>query len=479
MFKYKELFKIKNLKGIVISIVIFLVILNLSIVSAKVTNNINLNNVGITYENGDLLNISTDSNEINNANNEYEKFTKENRKINTNYVTSKTLLNIQQDNIQQEQVLNKKTEELEKGYEITIDDIDPIYIDNLDYVNWAEDVIVRVLLPTDSLYSIYKSSGTVPTFTYKDKIYSNVSIYNKVHIEKRFVPNTKVIKSKEDFLYYILHGDEKKKKDKLTDKNSIKKIQKKYKLTDEELSLNNPGIKQNQLEYDGHEIIVNKLTPLIKYTYLMEETKEEVIPFKVEKKYVKSMAKGEYKIIENGEDGKSYVTYRNVIVQGKVQNQFKIKNHILIRPKNEKRNVGTHYVPGVGTGHWGWPSSGTKAGITNPFGGWAIAGTSFHTGTDIQSWYGAPVYAADNGVVTESGYDPYVFAGLSVGLNHNNGYTTRYCHLSRTVVNVGDTVEKGQIIGYEGSTGATTGEHLHFSIKYNGQYFNPMTLVFE
>ena len=64
--------------------------------------------------------------------------------------------------------------------------------------------------------------------------------------------------------------------------------------------------------------------------------------------------------------------------------------------------------------------------------------------------------------------------GLCVYLDHGNGYSTRYGHMSQVLVNVGDVVQKGQVIGYVGSTGDSSGPHLHFEIRINGVAQDPM-----
>jgi len=117
-----------------------------------------------------------------------------------------------------------------------------------------------------------------------------------------------------------------------------------------------------------------------------------------------------------------------------------------------------------GTGNFGWPVSGR---ITQKF--W-----SHHPGIDIGAPKGTPVYAADSGYVVTAGWDQErVSYGFMILINHGNGYITRYAHLSAFNVEVGDSVKKGQIIGRVGSTGNSTGPHLHFEIIKNGERRNP------
>lgn len=97
--------------------------------------------------------------------------------------------------------------------------------------------------------------------------------------------------------------------------------------------------------------------------------------------------------------------------------------------------------------------------------------SSFHTGVDIIASPGTPVMAAAGGVVTTVAYVQEY--GNIVDVDHDNGLTSRYAHLSRSLVKVGDVVMKGQVIARVGSTGRTTGPHLHFEVREKGIPLNP------
>jgi len=125
-----------------------------------------------------------------------------------------------------------------------------------------------------------------------------------------------------------------------------------------------------------------------------------------------------------------------------------------------------------GTGVIAWPLKGR---ITSRYGYrrhplWG--GRSFHTGLDIAAKYGTPIKAADSGEVIFSGWwDGY---GKAIVVDHGKGITTVYAHLSRIYKKVGSGVAKGQTIGLVGSTGYSTGPHLHFEVRKNGKHRNPM-----
>jgi murein DD-endopeptidase MepM/ murein hydrolase activator NlpD len=87
---------------------------------------------------------------------------------------------------------------------------------------------------------------------------------------------------------------------------------------------------------------------------------------------------------------------------------------------------------------------------------------------------GSPVAASEAGRVVFVGGNPCCSYGYHVIIDHGNGYETLYGHLSDFAVGMDQTVERGAIIGYSGNTGRSTGPHLHFEIKRNGAYQNPM-----
>jgi len=95
----------------------------------------------------------------------------------------------------------------------------------------------------------------------------------------------------------------------------------------------------------------------------------------------------------------------------------------------------------------------------------------FHAGIDIAGPDGTNIYAADTGIVS-LGYDQYGYGNYIV-LTHGNGYSTLYGHLSGFNVSDGQTVQRGDVIGFEGSTGNSSGPHLHFGVMLNGSWVNP------
>lgn len=105
--------------------------------------------------------------------------------------------------------------------------------------------------------------------------------------------------------------------------------------------------------------------------------------------------------------------------------------------------------------------------------GWRRSG--FHTGIDYAATYGTPIYAAEDGVVTCAQWSGNY--GYLVKIQHSGGFETRYAHCSRFAVSVGDEVKKGDVISYVGSTGNSTGPHVHLEIRFEGKSIDPETLI--
>ena len=100
----------------------------------------------------------------------------------------------------------------------------------------------------------------------------------------------------------------------------------------------------------------------------------------------------------------------------------------------------------------------------------------FHEGVDMSAYTNTPIYAARSGKVTRAAYQDGG-AGYYVNINHGDGFSSIYMHMTRYIVSSGQYVEQGQVIGYVGSTGLSTGPHLHFGIAKNGIYVNPMQYI--
>ncbi len=125
-----------------------------------------------------------------------------------------------------------------------------------------------------------------------------------------------------------------------------------------------------------------------------------------------------------------------------------------------------------------WPLKGVHGVITTRF-GWTINPFTnlgyLHQGVDIAWGVGTPIVAAANGVVVQTGYNEVL--GNYVTIQHKYGFVTRYLHMLRVETHAGVHVNRGDVIGYLGSTGLATGPHLHYEVHLGGNYLDPMNFL--
>ncbi len=151
--------------------------------------------------------------------------------------------------------------------------------------------------------------------------------------------------------------------------------------------------------------------------------------------------------------------------------------------------AGGAYIPGVSSGEFDiskfggtpsadshypsiWPVNGV---VTSPY-GLRWGGTDFHPGIDIANDMGTPIIATADGIVEYAGWNSGGYGNM-VDINHGNGIMTRYGHASQVVVVSGQAVKRGQLIAYMGSTGFSTGPHVHYEVHINGQRVNPISYL--
>jgi murein DD-endopeptidase MepM/ murein hydrolase activator NlpD len=123
------------------------------------------------------------------------------------------------------------------------------------------------------------------------------------------------------------------------------------------------------------------------------------------------------------------------------------------------------FIAGVG-GKFIWPTQGIITQYP----------VSYHMAVDIANASAPPVAAGDSGVVSYSGCLKYGY-GCHIIIDHPEGFQTLYGHMQALYANVGDKVARGQVIGRMGSTGRSTGTHLHFEIRKNGVLLNPLSFL--
>lgn len=176
--------------------------------------------------------------------------------------------------------------------------------------------------------------------------------------------------------------------------------------------------------------------------------------------------------------------YNDKLQEEEVSRQASIQASIQESIEESRRNEATQPTssgstdPNVDVDGIRWITPVAYSYVSSPFGyRWhPVTGEwAMHNGVDLPASKGTPIYATRSGYVTIATY--HRTAGNYVTINHQDGYSSVYMHMTRYVVSKGEYVKAGQLIGYVGSTGRSKGDHLHFGISYNGSYVNPMDYI--
>ncbi|SDM41651.1 M23 family metallopeptidase [Sediminibacillus halophilus] len=244
----------------------------------------------------------------------------------------------------------------------------------------------------------------------------------------------------------------------------------KYDMDIDDLLELNPELTEESVLQIDQDIHVAKREPYLQVIVSEETEKEEAIPYEKEVKESDSLYKGESEVKQEGEEGSKQVRYAVKKVNGQVSEQKMLEETTTKEPTDEIVVKGTKVETSHGSGSLQWPAVGGT--ITSQMGHrWGKQ----HKGIDIAGVSNRSILAADNGVVVSAGFNSGGY-GNKVVIDHQNGYRTVYAHLASIRVKTGQTVAKGSKIGVMGSTGDSTGVHLHFEVYKNGALQNPANL---
>ncbi len=340
-----------------------------------------------------------------------------------------------------------------------------------------QDKIVACLASAeqaDSVLAKYKEHFAKPS---EKNIVSSSEFVEEVNkVAVKVQPSE--IKSVDDAINLLLKGDAVETTYTVQKDDSWWLIARKNQMLTNEVLAGNPGFTDNTVIKPGQKIKIVKVEPYL--TVLAKGTKvvNEVIPFDVETKTSSQIAYGKTVVQQTGKDGEKSVTYNYVEQNGKTVEKQVVKEEVISKSIKQiiakgPSNRATVYV-GTSRG------SGNVAGLQWPISGpitsyYGYRSSGFHSGLDIDGVTGQPYAAAASGTVVFSGWDGGY--GYCIMIDHGNGVATRYGHSSKLLVGVGDTVSKGQTIGLVGSTGNSTGSHLHFEVIINGSTVNPLNYL--
>lgn len=237
----------------------------------------------------------------------------------------------------------------------------------------------------------------------------------------------------------------------------------------------NPGLTENSVLSLGSQVKLTKAEPLVDVECVYTKTVRGVIEFKTELVEDTKLAAGQTKVKQEGQNGEKEVVYRFRTLNGVKVGQETLGTKVIKEPVTKIVASGTRaYLASRGsTGSSGssgsysggslrWPTTATR--ISQGYRGG-------HRALDIDGNTGDPVYASAAGTVSFAGWSGGY--GKCILIKHGNGMTTRYAHCSSLSVSAGDTVSAGTVIGKVGSTGRSTGSHLHYEVIVNGTARNP------
>jgi murein DD-endopeptidase MepM/ murein hydrolase activator NlpD len=297
----------------------------------------------------------------------------------------------------------------------------------------------------------------------------DVSLSDKVSVTEEKVSPDKLITAEEG-LKLLEKGTLEEKKHKVNDTDVLSKVAAEYNLTLEDLLAMNPSLKDEDVIKPGDELNVKEYKPFTNVLVKEEVSKKEAIAYETEVIEDSSMFKGDKKTKQEGKDGQKLLNYIVFKENGNEVKRETTKDETLTEPVKEIIVKGTKVVPSRGNGSLAWPAVGgyvsSKLGTR-----WG----KMHKGIDIARPSDRTIKAADNGKIVSAGNSGAY--GNKVEIDHGNGMITAYAHLDSISVSVGQTVSQGQKIGVMGSTGRSTGVHLHFEVYQNGKLKNPLDYV--
>ena len=277
--------------------------------------------------------------------------------------------------------------------------------------------------------------------------------------------------SEEEMVDLLCTSGEKETVHKVVAGDTLHSIAKKYDVWEDQLLADNNGINSKKLEV-GSNIIVKQQAPVLTYEVVEKITYDKVIEHKVEEQKSADIYEGMTETQQAGSDGLSEITARVTLQNGKKVEEEDLVTTVKEEPVTEVVLVGTkERPPTVGSGKYIWP---LKDSFTQTSGFGSRWGRQ-HKGIDLAVSVGTTVYAADGGTVVEAQYSGSY--GNVVMIDHQNGQETRYAHNSKLLVKKGDKVYQGQPIAKSGNTGRSTGPHVHFEIRFNGEPRNPLNYL--
>lgn len=325
----------------------------------------------------------------------------------------------------------------------------------------------KIKASLSSILSKYSTGNSSDVVEFVDKVEVKEGLYLKSGIinEDEFI--NKISGDKQvDAYYTVIKGD------------APSLIAQKVGIPYSKLKAMNPKIETEC--FIGQKVLINRSQPFLSVKITKEIEYDESIAYSTEKVSDPTMYKENSKVLVNGQNGSAHIKAKVSLIDGSEDSRTIISKDIIKPAVNQKVAQGSKPNPGYSNASYSsvvatgskmlWPTGGGRNYISCYFMSYG------HRGIDIAS-NGArlPIYAAQEGTVIQSGWSGSY--GKKVVISHGNGVTTLYGHMSQINVGVGTHVNKGQVIGVMGSTGNSTGVHLHFEVQQYGRLLNPLNYL--
>lgn len=302
------------------------------------------------------------------------------------------------------------------------------------------------------------------------KLATPPTFVEKVELKQKYVEEKDIMENETAFALLNVNSDQGKKYT-IKPGDTLYQVAINSGMSLKELLKVNPDLTESTILKIGQEINIVASVPLLSVVTEEQTTYTEAIPKKIETINNDKEYKTYRKVVSAGKDGSKEVTAKIKKVNGIEESKTVISEKVLVEPTVEKVEVGTLKTPPKkAIGNFIYPVSGAR--LTSHFGKrWGKT----HTGIDLACSAGTPIKASDGGTVVYSGW--YNGYGNVIKIDHGNGFETLYGHNSKNAVSVGQKVAQGEVIGYVGNTGRSTGNHLHFEVIKNGVKYNPLNYL--
>ncbi|WP_293753975.1 peptidoglycan DD-metalloendopeptidase family protein [Vallitalea sp.] len=312
-----------------------------------------------------------------------------------------------------------------------------------------EQTAESVLEDVKSDYLLQGNQGSVEAVAFVESVQEDTLYVSQESIIQRDEAVSKLKSSKEEKVTYTIKSGD-----------TLSEVANDNGMGLSELLKINPQFKRDSVIQIGQEVNLMVPKPLLSVKVKEKLTYEESIACPIEYQKDSSKYKTYKKTIQQGEPGIRELTTNVTCINGLESEREIVSEKVIKEPTKTIIVVGTRSLPTFSRPVYGR--------ITSPFGRrWG----SFHTGIDIGVPRGTKVKAAESGTVIFAGWSGGY--GYLVKIDHGEGYTTYYAHNSKLYVKKGQKVTKGQSIAASGSTGNSTGPHVHFEVRKNGTPQNP------